>query len=79
MILALGALAIWAWLERSARGLLVGAAIGITGAAAESFFVHHGLFSYLPGSDNLYGVPSWLPWIYLGASVAVGNLQHRIR
>ena len=79
VVLALGALGIWAWLERTWQGMAVGVAVGVIGSLFEIFLVHHGVFSYGSGMDNMFGVPSWLPWVYFGASIAIENLQLRIK
>ncbi len=44
------------------------------GTLVEISLVHLGVFSYLPPQTGLFGVPAWLPALYLPASVAVLNL-----
>jgi hypothetical protein len=40
--------------------------------------VHLGNFRYLPQAANLDVVPSWLPWLYVCASITTGNLGRRL-
>lgn len=73
LILALGALSIWLGLDRTWQGLLLAFATAIVGSVAEIAMVRLGVFFYYPRAAHLLGVPDWLPWLYVGASVAVGN------
>jgi hypothetical protein len=74
LFIGAGALAIWAIFDRTWQGLLLGAGTALAGTAVEITLVHQGAFYYLPRAANLFGVPSWLPWIYVAASVSVGNI-----
>lgn len=64
----------WLILDRSWQGLALGIATALIGTAVEITLVRSGQFYYLPHAANSMGVPSWLPWLYLCASVSVGNL-----
>lgn len=73
LILALGAVLIWGLFDKTGIGLFHCAATALFGTAFEIMLTRSGVFFYSPGSDHLMGVPSWLPWLYVAASVAVGN------
>ncbi|HCU23497.1 MAG TPA: hypothetical protein DF383_00655 [Deltaproteobacteria bacterium] len=72
--IATAALFVWFDLDRTWQGLVLAAMTAGVGTAVEITMVHQGYFSYLPPKNNFYGVPSWLPWLYVSASVGVGNL-----
>jgi hypothetical protein len=73
VILAAIAFVSWVAFDRSLVGILFGVLSALAGTAVESFLVHQSVFSYLPLSNNLFGVPSWLPWLYFTASMGVGS------
>lgn len=73
MILAGMAILIWFTLDRTWQGIVLGIATAIAGTLTEIYLVRSGAFFYLPRAANFFGVPTWLPWLYFGASVAVGN------
>jgi len=74
VLIAISALAVWLLLDRKAEGLLLAAMTALVGTGTEILLVHVGAFSYLPPKNSLFGVGSWLPWLYVAASVSVGNL-----
>lgn len=74
LIMALGALVVWLSFDRTWQGLLMGVFTACLGTLAEISLVKLGAFFYLPHTANLWGVPSWLPWLYVAASVTVGNM-----
>ncbi len=49
----------------------------ITGTLIEMILVAAGAFTYL--HPDVFGVPYWLPYIYAIASLAVGDLEGRLR
>ncbi len=71
--LALGAGMTWATLDRTWQGALLALATAFCGTAFEILLIKNGIFYYSPSVSNLMGVPSWLPWLYVAASVGVGN------
>jgi hypothetical protein len=71
-ILAPASLALWWWLDRSGPGLLQAAATAAGGCAVEIVLSRAGLFSHT--HPDVLGVALWLPWIYVAASVGVGNV-----
>lgn len=77
--LGLGALSIWAIWEGTWQGLLLGTLTALGGTGVEILLVHFGVFDYTPQNANFFGVASWLPALYLAASVAIGNLGRRLQ
>lgn len=73
LVLMFLATLVWIFLDRSWQGLILGAFTAIIGTAVEITLVHYHAFYYVFPKDNLYGVASWLPWIYFTASVTLGN------
>lgn len=74
LVLAAGAISIWAIFDRTWQGIVLAAGTGAAGTSFEMTLVHHGVFSYGPRAGNFHGVAVWLPWLYAAGSVAVGNL-----
>jgi hypothetical protein len=68
------ALAMWWWLDRDGRGLIAAGIVAASGTVTEIVLVQCNVFHYLAPSDNFLGVPCWLPWLYVAATVAVSNL-----
>lgn len=78
VVLAFWAIGTWYALDRSQQGILLGLGTAFMGALIEILMVKGEIFFYYPPATNLFGVPSWLPWLYFAASVAVGNLGRAI-
>jgi len=73
-VLAVSALLLWYAADRTWQGLVLAALTAVVGSAVEIYLVQQRAYVYLSPKDNFYGVASWLPWLYVAASVAVGNL-----
>ena len=71
-ILAPASVAMWAILDGSVVGLVLALATASCGVAVEASLVSAGAFAY--AAPDAGRVASWLPWLYVAASVAVGNL-----
>jgi len=67
----------WTW-DRSLLGLGGGVVAAILGTSFEIILVHKQIFYYQPHAANLFGVPSWLPWLYFAAPGTIGNLAVKI-
>lgn len=80
-ILAPASLALWWWLDRTGQGLAQAAATAVGGCAVEIVLSRAGVFSHT--HQDVLGVALWLPFIYVAASVGLGNmgrwLVHRER
>jgi uncharacterized protein (DUF362 family) len=63
----------WAFLDRTWGGALVCFFVGVVGVGAESLLVHKGIFSFSDQANQLCGVATWLPWIYMAGGLAVGR------
>jgi hypothetical protein len=71
-----GALLIWLLFDRSWQGALLGLGTGLAGSCVEITLTHFDYFHYT--SPDRWGIPYWLPFLYVGASVAVGNLGRKL-
>lgn len=64
--------------DRSRLGVVVGVVAAVGATAFEFMLVQLGVFRYLPGSDELFGVaPSLLP-LYFAASICAGAVGRRL-
>jgi hypothetical protein len=73
-VIAACAAAIWWGFDRTASGLrlaILTAALGTLVEVVQVRFIEN--FYYVPPATNLGGVPSWLPLLYVSASIALGN------
>lgn len=75
LILVLFALS-WRLFDGSPAGLAVALAASFGGPAVESFLVGRGLFVHF--QVLAFGVPGWLPCLYLVAGVALTTLAKRL-
>jgi len=75
LILWLSAFALWIATDRTWQSLLLGFSTAFIGTCFEVMLVHSNQFFYYPHVANLFGVPSWLPALYVSASIAVGNFS----
>jgi hypothetical protein len=71
-LLAPASLALLWWLDRTWQGLVQAAATAAAGVAVEVTLSRAGLFSHT--HPDVLGVALWLPWLYVAASVGVGNI-----
>ncbi len=69
--LALVTLLLWWLMDRTAIGAALALLNALCGTAFEMFLVHVHGFYYYPGHSNFIGVPSWLPWLYMAASICI--------
>jgi hypothetical protein len=74
LVIAGTAIAAWWLLERTWSGIVLGLLTAVLGTTAEILQSRAGIFFYYPEHQNLWGVPSWLPYLYFIASVTTGNL-----
>ncbi len=71
-VLAAVSLASWRWLDGSLFGLGQAALTALAGCAVELTLSRAGLFAHT--HQDVLGLAWWLPWIYVAASVGVGNV-----
>ncbi len=69
--LAIVTFSIWWFMDRTAVGAGLAILNAICGTTFEIFLVGIGGFSYYPEHANLFGVPSWLPLLYMVASICI--------
>jgi hypothetical protein len=73
ILLMTGAISIWLYFDPTWQGAFLCVGTAILGTLVEITLTHFQGFFYYPEVANFYGVPSWLPWLYVAASVTVGN------
>ena len=61
----------WGMFDRTSRGLLLAVGLAVIGPAVESFLGQLNLYHYT--HPDLFGVPCWLPFLYLHISQAAGK------
>lgn len=74
-VLLAGATGLFVALDRTWQGAVMALATGAGGVIVETTLVHLGLFHHR--SPDVIGLPIWLPCLYFGGSVAIGNLGRR--
>ena len=67
----------WWIADRTTAGLVMAAAAFAGGPAIEALFISRGLFVHLH-PPVAFGVPHWLPFLYLCASAALSPLAKRL-
>lgn len=74
----LGFLSVTTWylLDRRVLGLVQALLTAVFGTVVEMTLIKFKFFFYQ--EPDLFGVPLWLPFIYIAASVAVGNLARKL-
>jgi hypothetical protein len=72
LVLAAGAAAMLAAFDRTWQGAVLAAGTGAGGVAVEATLVRLRLFHH--ARPDVLGLPIWLPLLYVGGSVAIGNL-----
>ena len=74
VLLGIIAFLFWFFLDRAPLGAIMALLTALAGTSVEIGLVSNGIFSYQPHVSGLFGVAPWLPWLYVMASVTVGNL-----
>lgn len=74
LVLASLAILVWLYFDRTLVGIIQAIITAFLGVAFEVSIISQGAFGYHDGVDTLYGVASWLPWLYVVASITIGNL-----
>ena len=72
VILAAASVGIWWGLDRTWQGLVEAAGTALAGCAVEVTLSRAGLFEHR--HQDVLGLAWWLPWIYVAASVGLGNV-----
>ena len=72
VLLATGLLS-WTLFDGTKTGFAVGLMTAVGGTAIEIGLINYlGLYNYL--AADVFGVDSWIPWVYFAGAPAVGNL-----
>lgn len=75
-LLVVSAGVFWRWLDGSALGVALGLATALIGTLAEISLITWGAFEYL--RPDFFGVPIWLPGLYLAGAPVLGQIARRI-
>ena len=78
-LIGVGALALTLTCDRTRTGVIAATLVAIGATAVELALVRLGVFRYLPGSDELFGVAPWLLPLYFGAAIVAGAIARRLR
>lgn len=73
------AIGLWFAVDRSMMGAILALGNAIAGTMFEIMLVHLGGFFYYPEHSNLMGVPSWLPWLYMSASICISLFVRQLK
>ena len=76
VLLFSSAILIWVLFSGTWQGLTLAIFTGLSGTLIEILFIHYKTFFYL--QPDLWGIPYWLPALYLAGSVAGGNLVRKL-
>jgi len=66
----------WFLCDRTALGLGIAVAASVGGPAVEALMISQGLFVHL--HTFAFGVPAWLPFLYMTASIPLCGLARRL-
>jgi len=78
VFLLLWAASAWAYFDKTYQGLVIAGAAAIGGPIIEIFLINvFHLYSYT--NPDIFGIPSWIPWVYACGGPAVGNLSRTSR
>lgn len=78
--LILGGLTFLLWLviDKTWQSLVIATWITFLGILVETTLVRLNVFWYEPTDNLLFGVASWLPWLYMTLTIGVGNFMNFI-
>ena len=62
---------LWWAIDGTRIGAILAVVIAFFGTSFEILLVNSGAFFYFKEHSNMLGVPSWLPWLYMCASVCI--------
>ncbi len=75
-ILGPASLLLWWLMDRTWQGAVLAASTAMAGWIIEYTLTTAGLFHHT--APDVGPLPSWLPWLYVGGSVGLGNLSRRL-
>ena len=76
LILMVMALATWYIFEGTLPGLFQALVTSVAGCTVEALIIASENFYYT--EPDVWGIPLWLGWLYVAASVSVGNLGRKL-
>lgn len=75
-VLMAGAVALWAWLDRTRWGIALAAVAAVAGPLTEIALTRLGMFRHR--QPDAWGVPMWLPALYLASGPSFGQFARRV-
>lgn len=72
------AMLIWYFFDRTFYGLILAILTSIIGSLVEISLIFTQNFYYLPEHSHIWGIPYWLPALYIAASVTIGNFGRKL-
>ncbi|MBI2711901.1 MAG: hypothetical protein HYX41_03405 [Bdellovibrio sp.] len=78
LVLWIISLVFWLLADRTWQGALLAVGTAVVGTCVEIGLTQSGAFFYTQNESGFFGVPPWLPSLYIAASVAVGNLARTL-
>ncbi|MGZ3423277.1 MAG: hypothetical protein ACXWUG_07130 [Polyangiales bacterium] len=76
VVLGAGAFALWAWLDRSIQGIALACVAALAGPFTEIVLIRVGVFRHR--QPDFWGIPLWLPALYLASGPSFGQLARRV-
>lgn len=77
ILLYSSAILIWMFFSGNWQGILLAVLTGLAGSSVEILLSHYKTFSYL--QPDIWGIPYWLPSLYMCGSIAGGNLVRKLQ
>lgn len=78
VFLLLWAAGAWAYFDKTYQGLVIAGAAAVGGPIIEIVLINvFHLYTYT--NPDIFGIPSWIPWVYACGGPAVGNLSRTAR
>ena len=75
-LLLAGAIALWFYLDRSRQGIVLALFAAVSGPVTEFVLWKLGMFRHL--KPDFFGVPMWLPALYLASGPSFGQFARRV-
>jgi hypothetical protein len=76
-LLAAWGVAVWWAFDASPQGLFMACLTAVAGPLVEIVLIN-GTHAYAYTHPEIWGIPTWIPWVYFAGAPAVGNLGRRV-
>lgn len=78
VILCVWGVLTWYLFDGTSQGLFMASLTAVAGPAAEITLINV-LHLYEYSHPDVFGIPTWIPWVYFCGAPAVGNLSRQVR